>query len=200
MVHLVQFEGMKLSLDEEAQLIQDLLHGKAGAAKRFYRAYHVVIRTYVMSKTQTLEDAEEIVQDVFLAAMDSLGIYAGKSRLLSWLYGIARHEISDYYRKKQLKTLVLSHFPLLERWLHDGGKMEDKYAHEEVKMKIEQVLARMLPRYARVLRMKYLEGWSVGDMAVELDESLKAVEMALLRARKAFAVEWESQEGVGFEL
>ena len=38
--------------------------------------------------------------------------------------------------------------------------------------------------------MKYLEGWSVQDMAQELNESFKATETALFRARKAFLIEW----------
>lgn len=185
---------MKLSLEEEKQLVEDLLQGRPGAAKRLYKVFHQPMRMFVMSKTQTLEDAEEIVQDVFLSAMDSLGIFSGKSRLLSWMYGIARHEICDYYRKKRLKTMVLSHFPIIEKLLHNGVSMEDHYAREEMRLKIELVLGRLLPRYARLLRMKYLEGWSVADMAHELDESLKAVETALLRARKAFAVEWEREE------
>jgi len=67
---------------------------------------------------------------------------------------------------------------------------EEKYDRITIREQVKEVLERILPRYAMVLTMKYLEGWSVEDMAIELEESFKATETALFRARKAFAVEW----------
>lgn len=182
---------MEMNPREEQSLVEALLNGEQGAATRFYHAYRRRIWAFVQSRVQTNEDAEEIVQDVFLSALDSLALYSGRSKLFSWLCGIAVHEISDYYRKKQIKTLVLSNFPILESVLSDSNSVEERYADEEIRLQIELVLGRLLPRYAQLLRMKYLEGWPVSEIAVELDESLKAVETALFRARKAFAIEWQ---------
>ena len=103
---------MKISKEEEAVLVEDLLAGKAGAARRFYDGYYSRLQWFVRGRAQTEEDMEEICQDVFLAAIDSLPLYAGRARLFSWMCGIARHEISDYYRKKRLKQVLLSAAPL----------------------------------------------------------------------------------------
>ncbi len=182
---------MAFDKGKEDVLINDLLEGKAGSAREFYYLYGKAVKLFVMKKAQSEQDAEEIVQDVFLAALDSLALYSGRSRLYTWLVGIAIHEISDYYRKKRIKGLVLSQFPILEQILSDERTVEDEYDTHELKLKVEEVLGRLLPRYATVLRMKYLEGWSVNEMAEKLGESFKATETALFRARAAFAIEWK---------
>jgi RNA polymerase sigma-70 factor (ECF subfamily) len=174
---------------KEDVLINSILKGTPGAARSFYFKYHRAVEYFVRTKCKSKEDAEEIVQDVFLSAIDSLGIYSGRSSLISWLYGIARHEISDYYRKKRVKILVLSKAPLLAELLGDE-KWSEQFAHLALREEVKRILGRLLPRYEQLLRMKYLEGWSVEDMARELDESFKATETALFRARKAFALEW----------
>ncbi len=180
---------MKISFDTENQLIQSILHGEPKSARKFYRLYHRPLKLFIKQRTKCEEDAEEIVQDVFLSAIESLGMFSGRSKLITWLYGIARHEIADYYRKKRVKTLMLSHVPLIKEII---GDKDWRHKHEQIFLEeqVKQVLKRINPRYAQVLKMKYLEGWSVIDMAKELNESFKATETALFRARKAFALEW----------
>lgn len=176
--------------NEEQKVLSAVLRGKRGAAKTFYKRYHLSVKYYVLVRTKCVEDAEEIVQDIFISAIESLGLFSGRSKLITWLYGVARHEISDYYRKKRVKTLVMSHIPLLNHVLGNEN-WDDKYNQITIREQVKDVMQKILPRYALVLKMKYLEGWSVQEMAEELDESFKATETALFRARKAFAVEWE---------
>jgi RNA polymerase sigma-70 factor (ECF subfamily) len=180
--------------EQENNIVKELLQGKSGAAREFYKFYHQQLKTYVLYKTKCAEDAEEIVQDTFMSAIDSLELFSGRSKLITWLYAIARHEISDYYRKKRVKTLVMSHVPILGEILEDK-QWRNQYDLFALREQIKVVLNRMKPRYALVLKMKYIEGWSVKDMARELNESFKATETALFRARKAFAFEWNNMYG-----
>lgn len=175
----------------EKLLVSHILEGKRGSAKQLYRNYFQAVKMYVMNRTRCEEDAEEIVQDVFLAAIESMGIFGQRSRLISWLYGIARHEISDYYRKKRVRTVLTSKVPFLFEMLGDEN-WEEKYDKITVNEQIKVVLDRLFPRYAKALKMKYLEGWSVKDMALELGETFKATETVLFRARKAFVLEWNN--------
>lgn len=182
---------MRLSKEREQELVEALLSGEKRAARAFYDAYYARLKAFVISRTKEFEDAEEICQDVFMAALDSLGVYSGRSRLFTWMCGIARHEIADYYRKKRLKQVLLSAAPVLEQMLADSEDVESAFALVELREAIEEVLDRLLPRYAAVLRMKYVRKLSVKRMARELDESFKATETALFRARKAFVAEWQ---------
>ena len=184
-----------LGVDQENEklLIDRVLQGEAGAVREFYSFYKIRVWQFIRKKTQSDLDAQEILQDTFLSAVESLPLFSGRSKVSTWLCGIAFHEVCDYYRKKRIKALVLSQMPILEQFLTDDANLEEQYDKQELSLAIENTLMKILPRYAHVLRKKYLEGWSVAEIADSLGESLKATETALYRARSAFAVAWEAE-------
>ncbi|MFC5045398.1 sigma-70 family RNA polymerase sigma factor [Aquimarina hainanensis] len=57
---------------------------------------------YIKKRVRNIEDAEDLTQDVFfkLAKSNNDGI----DNLKSWVYTIAKNTITDYYRKKHLRT------------------------------------------------------------------------------------------------
>src|SRR5207249_9803414 len=64
---------------------------------RYVRA----VKSYVHSRLAPRADhADDVVQDVFLAAWENLRAYRGDSSLHSWLMGIARSKVKDYYRAR----------------------------------------------------------------------------------------------------
>jgi len=180
-------------VDKEKILIDRILSGDKTAVKDFYFNYKLQVWNFIRRKTQSDQDAQEIMQDTFLSAVESLPLFSGRSKVSTWLCGIAFHEVCDYYRKKRIKALLLSQAPILEQFLADERNVEDDWDKQELKLEIERILGLILPRYAHVLRMKYLEGWSVAEIAESLGETLKATETALYRARMAFAVAWENK-------
>ena len=62
------------------------------------------------SKVFDKNDAEEIVQETLVAASLSYPLFKGNSTFLTWLCGIANHEIADFYRRRKLKTLYFLNF------------------------------------------------------------------------------------------
>src|SRR3989338_7773982 len=94
---------------EETRLVTRLLGGEEQALQEWVREYEPRLWRFVVKKMKQ-EDAQEVVQDTLLAALDSLPVWSGKSSLFSWLCGIARHEIADFYRKRRLKTIAFSKF------------------------------------------------------------------------------------------
>lgn len=55
---------------------------------------------WALHKTSSAELAEDLVQDTFLAAAESWKTYSGKSTGKTWLFGILKNKIADYYRKQ----------------------------------------------------------------------------------------------------
>jgi RNA polymerase sigma-70 factor (TIGR02943 family) len=64
---------------------------------------------YLISNT---EDAEDLVQEVFIIAYNSYEKFEGKSNIKSWLLGILNHKVADYYRKKykNFTSISLDHY------------------------------------------------------------------------------------------
>jgi len=133
-----------------------------------------------------MEDVEEIVQETLLSAWESLAMYQGKSSLFTWLYSIARHEVADFYRKRKIKQVVFSRLPFLKELVDKALGPELAYQELEVKRKIVKTFKGISEGYSKILRLKYVEGLSVKEIASGLGVSVKAVESRLSRARGAF--------------
>jgi RNA polymerase sigma factor (sigma-70 family) len=61
---------------------------------------------------------------------------------------------------------------------------------EELKKEVKKVLAALAEGYGEILRLKYIEGLSMAQIAAKVKISVKAVESKLSRARGAFRKEW----------
>jgi RNA polymerase sigma factor (sigma-70 family) len=56
---------------------------------------------YIRNRVKTLEEAEDILQDIFYSTLDSLSVTDRIDNLLAWFYTSARNKIIDSYRKKR---------------------------------------------------------------------------------------------------
>lgn len=151
------------------------------------------IKQFIAFRVSDENEAEEILQDTLISACEALPSFRACSSLFSWLCGIAKHEISDFYRKKKIKTILFSHLPFLEKLASRALGPEEEVLETELKRKVKIALASLSEGYRVVLRLKYIEGYSVAQIAARLDLSLKAVESRLSRARLAFREAWDEE-------
>jgi len=145
------------------------------------------LKNFIAKKVSNPEEAEEIFQETLVSASECLELYSGKSSFFTWLCGIAKHEISDFYRKKRIKTILFSRLPWLENLASEALGPEQVVLREEAIKKIEKTLKALSEGYQQILRLKYYQGLSVKEIAQQLNETVKAIESKLTRARKAFA-------------
>lgn len=148
------------------------------------------VKKFINSRVLDSHDGEEIFQDTLISACESFPTFEGKSSFETWLCSIARHEIADFYRKKRIKTLLFSHLPFLESLADQALGPQEKVIEEELKNKVKRVLGNLSEGYQVVLRLKYIDGDSMIQIAKKLGLSSKAVESRLTRARLAFREAW----------
>ena len=156
--------------------------------------YRKRLSGFVGRKVGDKKDVEEIVQDTLLAAYDSLPLFKGNSSLFTWVCAIARHEIADFYRKQKIKKIVFSRLPFLENLVNKALGPELAYQELEKKRQILKTLKNLREGYGKILRLKYIDGLSMKEIAERLDITVKAVESRLTRARLAFQKVYESDE------
>jgi len=122
--------------------------------------------------------AEDITQEVFLAAVKGIGNYAGKGSPWTWLVAIARHKIADYFRAASPRTT------LPDDAAEASVPMKDE--QQERALLVSLALRRLPEHYARVLESKYIEGLAVAEIARRDGSTESSVESLLTRARQAF--------------
>lgn len=187
---------MRNKKEIEKELVKTVLSGDERAVEEFYQRHFPKVANYVFGKIDNPFDAQEVIQDIFVSAIDCLPTFSFKSSLSTWLFGIAKHEVVDYYRKKKIKTILFSRLSFLETLADRALGPEEEMIEQEIKVQIKLVLSRLSEGYRQILRLKYMQGYSVAQVANVLGISSKAAESRLTRARLAFREAWvmESEE------
>jgi RNA polymerase sigma-70 factor (ECF subfamily) len=187
-----------ISRCSETRLVERLRLGESAAIEEFYNLYKS--RLYLLVYEQVDRDrttAEDLVHEVFLAALSSLDKFRGDSQLYTWLRSIALHKINDFYRHqarepRPTQSSADSDGLELERV---GGNEPSTHAvmeDEEVRQSVHQALADLPRDYQEVLVLKYLRDMPVLAISQMMGRSPKSVEGLLSRARKAMRDNLES--------
>lgn len=172
---------------KEAKLLKRLLSRDEVALAFFYENYAPQLLRYIKSKINDDRDVEEIAQDTLFAFLEGIRDFTQKCSLRTYLCSIANNKTVDFYRKRKFKKVLFSQLPQgIEAIFSDDKNPEEAYDHGLIKEKIASVFARLAPHYQRMLRLKYIEGRSVGEIADIFSCTFKSAESLLFRARKAF--------------
>jgi len=144
------------------------------------------VRRRLMPRAELLED---LMQEILLAAWQALPSYRQESSLRSWVLGIARHKLDDYYRRCILETDLPE---------EDGGSeeltitpaFEDELDSATQQERIEKILADLPEAYSLALLWRYRDEKSAREMAELTGKTEKAIERLLARARQSFRRRW----------
>jgi RNA polymerase sigma-70 factor (ECF subfamily) len=178
--------------NHERDLIAAVLRKDRKAAARFVAAHIDAVYDYARHRLSPRADlVDDVVQDVFLAALNGLATFAGQSSLRTWLLGIARHKIEDVYRQRLRAALALDEVNSAEDALpSDETPLDEQIDRRRAGEKARRLLAQMPERYALVLLWRYWEQRSTRDIAAAIGTSEKSVERTLARARMKFKELW----------
>ncbi|MCK5124592.1 MAG: RNA polymerase sigma factor [Dehalococcoidia bacterium] len=182
----------------ETKLVEKLRSGDNATMEEFHniyrnRLYYLVLRH--VDQNQAV--AEDLVQEVFLAALSSLDKFRGDSQLYTWLRSIAFHKINDYYRRQGRQPKAQESSPdfdamkQLEQTGNDEPPTLTVMESEEVRQSVNQALEELPQDYQEVLVLKYLEEMPVLEISQVMGRSPKSVEGLLSRARKAMRANLE---------
>lgn len=161
--------------------------------------YQKSLAAFIRKKIGDEDVVEELTQDILMAAYQALPTFNGKSSEFSFICGIAKHKITDYYRKKKLKMVLFSVNPIIEEIAEDAITPERDVLKNELKEEIKKTMTELREDYEKILRLKYIDNWKSSQIAQLMKISVKAVESRLIRARKKFQSLWNYDKEKGKE-
>ncbi len=177
-------------LAEERALVERAAAGDRRAFEQIYRAYARAIFGYVLvPMLGDRDDAEDCLRETFLSAFGALRSYQWKEPgIYPWLKVLAKNKARDLLRASGRRQRLRGSFQEHVEAFVDGGTdpLDEELQREHLRARIEVVLAEVNPRYARILRLRLLEGRSREDCAAALDVKIGTLDVLLFRACKAF--------------
>lgn len=168
-----------------SSLIDRILQGDEQAVTQWYQTYAPLILRYLKRKLP-YHTAHEILNDVFLDAIDELPSLHDKTQVKAWLYKIAHNKMVNFYRKKRIQSFLFSQMPYLEILASEINEPEFQLEKNRMRDNIEVALHSLSQRYQQILHMRYERNMQVKNIALNLNLSFKATESLLYRARKDF--------------
>jgi RNA polymerase sigma-70 factor (ECF subfamily) len=170
---------------DEQQLIAECLQGRSAAFGELVRRYQDRLYNTVYRLLDNAEDAQDVVQDAFIHAYQSLTSFKGDSLFYTWLYRIAVNTAISW-RRKQRNVLRL-------RADGNGGREpadvsvgnEPGHALEraEEERRVQLALNRVSLEHRAVLILKDMEGQKYEAMAEILQVPIGTIRSRLHRAR-----------------
>jgi len=167
------------TMSEDTLLIQQTLAGDEQAFHRLAVKYQSAIYSLILSYVRNPDDAQEIMQEVFLKAYQGLSSLRRSERFRFWLYQLARNQCQDWKRKNQAE------FQQLTDKTADGAYPADELLIlRETLAKIMQAIDELPETEKQILKERYLDDSSYAEMQAKHGLSYKALNMRLSRAKQ----------------
>ena len=126
------------------------------------------------------EMARDLTQDIFLKAFEAFDRYEESRGRAAWIYTIARNHVINAYAKMHPGSSLEE----VEDTLSVSVDDREKITLKDDERRLLQVLDRLPKEEARLIRMKYLEGWSFDELANCFQKQSGALRVQATRALK----------------
>ena len=185
-----QAERRPLTDLTDAELAALSASGDHASFEVLFSRYQVPIRNYVMRLMSDGHDAEEMTQDVFTKAWLALitGRLRGELKFSAWVYRVATNHCFDELRhRKLIKWTPWATYTTVFHPSQVGAEAPEHDAlQSERASEVQEVLARLVPKYRTYLVLREYHGLSYDEIGEILNTTRAAVKSNLYRAREAF--------------
>jgi RNA polymerase sigma-70 factor, ECF subfamily len=157
-----------------------------------YQEYAPLLLAYLRRQTASLEDAEDLLVEVFLAALERgqlLSVPKGERR--RWLFGVAQHKLVDAYRRSARHPVVPLGV-LAERVEEAAAQAPEQVVlRQEAQSELQAALQRLPPQQQEVLRLRFAHGLGAAEIAAVVGKGEGAVRILIWRALKLLRTYYE---------
>ena len=174
--------------NDDVQLIQRVLDGDDTAFSALVRKYQKPVHALAWRKIGDFHIAEDITQDTFLKAYQSLSTLKKPQRFASWLYVIAANYCKMWLRKKRLWTQSLENTSSaqLQKATYSGYVIEEneRTVAESQREVVKKLLGKLQESERTVITLYYLGEMTYEEISEFLGVSVAAIKNRLYRARR----------------
>jgi RNA polymerase sigma-70 factor (ECF subfamily) len=159
-------------------------------------AHYEKVYRFLAQLARDAAQAEDLTQETFAAAWQSLDTFEGRSSVGTWLHRIAYGKFIDARRAAARRAALSKRFAEDQPSQREHGPLELAEARDEVR-RVHEALGRLEEAERTLLVLHYLQGLSYQEMTDILDEPSGTVKwrtsQALARLRDVLSVEAEHE-------
>jgi RNA polymerase sigma-70 factor (ECF subfamily) len=174
--------------ERDLALVARVRRGDQAAFADLHRLYHRRVLAFAIKRLGDAVEAEDVAQDVFLHLYRSIARYEGRSSLITFILGIAHHEVCNRFRRRSVDAVAY------EDESHEVAAAAPSADHVIDAARVLRRCAETLERTVsaaqrKIFALRYGEARSIDAIARETGRSEGAVRIGLLRSRRALDAE-----------
>jgi RNA polymerase sigma-70 factor (ECF subfamily) len=164
---------------DDVELLRRINHGQHAAFRALVDRHARYLYGIAFSLTGQAADAEDVVQETFVAVMNSK--FRGESAVRTWLVQILVRRAAMLRRSKRRATASIESGALGNASAMPARSSE--HAGADARLDLAVMLEQLSPEHRQVIVLREIEGMSYEEMAVALGVPRGTVESRLHRAR-----------------
>ncbi|MGD1857920.1 MAG: sigma-70 family RNA polymerase sigma factor [Leptolyngbyaceae cyanobacterium] len=166
---------VKLQSKDETELIGRMVQGDQVALSQLYDRYARVMYSLAFKILGSVEEAEEVVLDVFAKAWRTAARYdASRSRVDSWLFLMTRSRSLDRLRQRQRQTKVVEAATNTAQ-VSSSDVPEEALIINERRAVVAQALSELPDEQRLVIELAYYQGYSQSEIVKQTGLALGTV-------------------------
>ncbi|RMG25434.1 MAG: sigma-70 family RNA polymerase sigma factor [Bacteroidetes bacterium] len=176
---------------EDRELVAAAKRGENKAFETLLKKYRKSVYYMLLKMVKNADDAEDLTQEAFAKAFNSIDKFDSKYAFSTWLFRIATNNCIDFIRKKRVQTVSIDapvegddgssmRFDVRDENLDPNQTMLKKQRSQYLNMAIE----RLPEKYRILVELRYFKEFSYEEVAKELQIPLGTVKAQLFRARE----------------
>ena len=151
--------------DTDIELIEKLRIGDVDAFDQVYQRYAGKLYAFSLKYLKSKEEAEELVQSVFLKVWEHKKNLKKDTSFKSYLFTIAYNEICNLFRRRKYQQNFITKIET-ESW-ESCGETEDQIEFQFVLEQVDQIIARLPEKQKTIFLKSRQEGKSTKEIADE---------------------------------
>jgi RNA polymerase sigma factor (sigma-70 family) len=163
----------------DAELVVAIRDGDRSAVELLYDRYAARLHDFCYSMTRNRDDAQDAVQETFVAAMQKMSALRDPERLRPWLYAIARHQVFRMSRQRK-RTVVTDELP---EYASPAPGPEEDVDRAELSALVWAAAAGLAERDRALLDLHLRQGLDGADLAAAAGVSASHSYVMLTRLR-----------------
>ena len=159
---------------EEKDHILELKKGSFEAFDKLYSIYKKKLYGFAIGYLKSREDAEDIVQEVFIKIWMNRNEIDESKSFNSYLFTISKNSILNYFRKKSNSNAYTDYIKNFAKLTCE--KTDEKMEYDDLLQKANLIIDKLKPRQKEIYLLSRKEGLSNAEIAEKLGISKKSIE------------------------
>ena len=176
---------------QDQELVNGILAGDADAFAKLHELYSQRIYRFAVKRLGDATEAEDVVQDVFLEVHKCLASWEGRSALLTWMFGIAHHQLCRRFRKKTPIGVPMEQLEASPPVAPEPTSDRRVEAARMLEICADALEEDVSDAQREIFDLYYGDNRPTKAIAEELGKSNQAVKISLFRTRRAMEARLE---------